>query len=76
MERIGIFTGNLYTQEDYDNHRIHECCICLSPSLEHEDAYQNAKERQQTSKITRCTGCFECEESRKYNYGERNVAVR
>lgn len=63
MKRVGIFTGKVYSQEDYDVHRIHECCICVDPAYEEEEGIRRAKERQMVRKLLVCAECNECEES-------------
>lgn len=65
MKRVGIFSGTVYTQEDYDNDRIKECCICVSPSASNqEEAIKREKEYAQTQKVMNCARCMSCEKSR------------
>jgi len=65
MYRIGMFTGNVYSQEDYDKDKIRECCICMSPSLKYDEAYRQAKEYQEAKNITECMKCYGCEEAKR-----------
>lgn len=65
MKRVGIFTGKVYSDEDYNNKDIHECAICIDPALPENEGIEKAKERQVIEKLMVCNGCSECEESRK-----------
>lgn len=59
MERVGIYTGNVYSEEDYKNDKCHECCIIVNKNgLESTKAYAKA----QHSKY--CDSCRSCEASR------------
>lgn len=65
MYRIGMFTGNLYTQDDYDKNQIQECTICLSPTMKYDEAYKQAKELQEGCNITKCMDCYGCYEAKR-----------
>ena len=62
MQRIGIFTGTLYN----DNDNIHECAIVVSPSASNrEKAIQDAKDYALSKMIISCGSCKSCPESQK-----------
>lgn len=68
MKRVGIFSGTVYSQEDYDNDRIKECCICVSPSAsDQEAAIEREKEYAQTQKAMNCSRCMACQVARSQN---------
>lgn len=65
MKRVGICSGKVYSEDDYNNHNIKECAICVTPSLPEEDGIRNAKERALLRRTSMACGveCFECEEA-------------
>lgn len=66
MQRVGIFTGTLYDDNDINVHDIHECAIVVSPSAsDKEKAIQDAKEYALSKKIISCGNCKSCPESQK-----------
>lgn len=62
MKRLGHFTGKIYTEEDFKQHNIHECCVMITDE-------QSADNKFVKDTFTRmhidCLGCIECQESRK-----------
>lgn len=65
MKRIGVFTGTIYSEEDYNNNIIKECIICIDPALPLEEGIEKARERQRIRKIMTCPDCKDCLESMK-----------
>ena len=66
MLRVGIYSGKLYSQEDYDNDRIHECAIAVSPSAENqEEAIRSTSELASLKRISKCVVCMGCPESQR-----------
>lgn len=63
MIRVGIYTGHVYSQEDYDQQKIKECCVVASPSLPKSRSIEDAKEKASYKKILNCSGCHQCEAS-------------
>ena len=65
MKRVGICSGKVYSEDDYNNHNIKECAICVTPSLPEEDGIRNAKERAQLRRTAMACvkECVECEEA-------------
>lgn len=62
MQRVGIFTGNLYNDED----DIHECAIVVSPSASDSDAaVKDAKDYALYKRIINCKSCKNCPEAQK-----------
>ena len=59
MNKIGVFTGKLYSEEDREKGRINECALTVTTTI------SEAKEMRLKNKETYCKGCFVCEESRK-----------
>lgn len=61
MTRMGMYTGNLYTEEDYREDRIHECCRVLTKEeeLSAEKMWNLSLELRK-----KCAGCFGCPVSR------------
>ena len=59
MMRVGIYTGNLYSQEDYEKGRINECAIVVSPS-DGKDGIEKTKTIAQLKRITNCSQCHGC----------------
>jgi len=64
MIRVGFYTGNTYSQEDYDNHTIKECCIAVSPSSDSNESLNLAKDEALYKRITQCGSCHQCEASK------------
>ena len=65
MKRLGFYSGRIYTQEDYNNDRIHECCHQLSDSQANDENYCDELFERYHKK---CDGCHGCPESQIY-YG-------
>ena len=65
MIRIGIYTGKTYSQEDYNNHSIKECCVVASPTVTAIQSIEDAKQKAAFKKILSCENCWGCEESQK-----------
>ena len=61
MKRLGLFTGKIYTQEDFDNDKIHECCVCLTDSEAADTEY--VVDKHITYHHERCINCYGCPES-------------
>lgn len=59
MKRLGLFTGKVYTQEDFDNHNIHECCLCITDSEAEDTEYIVNKHLSHMEECRRCYGCPE-----------------
>lgn len=64
MIRVGFYTGKVYSQEDYDNRRIKECCIVANPCLKTEESIKKAKEDANYKKLMNCFECRQCEEAK------------
>jgi hypothetical protein len=64
MIRVGFYTGNVYSQEDYNNHIIKECCIVANPCMTMERSIKDAKEKAEYKKILNCGTCHQCEASK------------
>lgn len=70
MIRVGLYTGKVYSQEDYDDHKIKECCIVASPSLPKTRSIDEAQKKAAWKKIVNCYDCESpCEERQKDNGG-------
>ena len=65
MIRVGMYTGNVYSQDDYDNDRIKECCIVANPSLPASRSLEEAKAKASYKKILNCGTCHQCEASQE-----------
>ena len=63
MKRIGIFSGKIYSQEDYDNDDIHECCLVLTS--EEEKYTEDQMTELHIKLMQKCDGCYGCPASRK-----------
>lgn len=62
MKRVGIFSGKVYSQEDYDNDLIKECAVCVSPSASDQDeALAETIEYASCQRLRNCFTCFGCE---------------
>lgn len=61
MKRLGLFTGKIYTEDDFKEDKIHECCVCISDSGAADTEYVVDKH---LSYRDRCTNCYGCPESR------------
>lgn len=68
MIRVGMYTGNVYSQEDYDNHRIKECCVVASPSLPASRSLEEAKAKASYKRILNCGTCQQCEASQELTF--------
>lgn len=64
MQRVGFYTGNVYTEEDYKNNRIRECAQVISDKDASNEDYVNVVKQVLKD---RCTGCCGCEEAQKAN---------
>lgn len=62
MYRLGKFTGKIYTEEDFNTHKINECCLLIT-----EDQSKNEQFIKDTYDrlYKECDGCKGCPESRK-----------
>lgn len=60
MKRLGLFTGKIYTQEDFDADTIRECCACLTDSEAADTEYVVDKH---LSYREHCVNCYGCPES-------------
>lgn len=65
MNRIGIITGRLYSQEDYDSDRINECAYAIGPTELSEKGLDEAINIAKIQRLLVCPGCRDCEESQK-----------
>lgn len=60
MYRVGIYSGRVYSQSDYDNNKIHECCISYASRSEARTA---TKTPRYAAAHQQCVGCSQCPES-------------
>lgn len=66
MRRIGIYTGKIYSEEDFHNNNINECAMCIDPALDNDASIEEVKTRQRIRKLMNCSDCrHECIESRR-----------
>lgn len=66
MRRIGIYTGKIYSEEDFRNNKINECAMCIDPALDNDSSIEEVKTRQRIRKLMNCSYCHnECIESRR-----------
>ena len=56
MQRIGLFTHRIYSQEDYDSFVIHECTIVLPECCRTERDIQEILDCPKY----RCEDCYGC----------------
>ena len=72
MFRLGVFTGKIYTLEDYLN-GAEECCIVVT----HGTPEENEKyiEEIRIRNKQRCAGCNNCPEAKK-SKGVNRHAIR
>lgn len=62
MKRLGKFTGEIYTEEDYKSHKIHECCLLITDEQSKDKVFiKNTYERLHKD----CGSCLGCPTSRK-----------
>ena len=62
MTRMGMYTGRLYSDEDFQRDRIQECCRVLTSEEE------KSCETMWVLSIAlkkKCAGCYGCPESRR-----------
>lgn len=60
MRRIGLFSGNMYSSEDFDNDRIKECAVQIPSKMSKEEIDVLYKDKHK-----RCKGCYGCPEARR-----------
>lgn len=60
MQRVGIYSGTVYSQEDYNEGCILECALVVSPTQDADKALKDAQERA-TCKRIKCQDCFGCD---------------
>lgn len=65
MLRVGFYSGKVYSQHEYDNGDIWECCTIVSPSLPEDEAIKQAKEFAACQKAKSCGDCKACKASRE-----------
>ena len=65
MKRVGIYTGKIYSDEDYNSDVIKECAICVDPALPENESIEQTKTRAQLRRVMMACGkdCTDCEES-------------
>ena len=62
MKRLGCFTGKIYTQENFELHKIEECARCISDEQANDENFiKTTYERIHKN----CEFCIGCPESRK-----------
>ena len=72
MKRIGFYSGNIYTEEDYKSDKIKECCTMIT------DEQSNDNEFCKTIKETtnkNCKGCDGCPLSQRDKYEEETLSI-
>lgn len=62
MYRVGIYSGKVYSQTDFDNDKIKECAIVCHSEQEAMETTSSPKFRISHQK---CEGCNQCPESNK-----------
>lgn len=62
MYRVGIYSGRVYSQTDFDNGKIKECAIVYHSKSEARSATKTSRFRNSHQK---CEGCHNCPESNK-----------
>ena len=60
MKRIGLYSGRIYSREDFENDRIKECAIQIPSKMSKEEIEKLHKEKHKD-----CRGCYGCPESRR-----------
>lgn len=60
MYRVGIYSGRVYSQTDFDNGKIKECAIVYHSKSEARTA---TKTPRYAAAHQRCVGCAQCQES-------------
>lgn len=58
MKRLGMFSGNIYTVEEF--YTVEECCVCLSEEMENDKEFL---EQLKTTNKVKCLSCFGCPKS-------------
>ena len=57
--RLGCFTGKIYTQEDFDLHKIEECALLIDPSKANDDNFIKTTYARIHKNCETCVGCPE-----------------
>jgi len=57
MKRLGKFTGKIYSDEDFSNHKIHECATLIS---DEEASDEKFIEEHHLRDLLDCMKCFNC----------------
>lgn len=60
MYRVGVYTGRVYTQTDFENNKIRECALVYASRKEARCA---TKSPRYAAAHQKCVGCSNCPES-------------
>jgi len=60
MYRVGVYTGRVYTQTDFENNKIRECALVYASRKEARCA---TKSPRYAAAHQKCVGCAQCQES-------------
>ena len=60
MRRLGLFSGTVYSSEDFENDRIKECAVQIPEKMKDSELKDFHKEHR-----GRCNGCYGCPEARR-----------
>lgn len=72
MKRIGFYSGKMYTEEEFTNNKIEECCRMITDEQSEDEEFCKI-----TREITKqnCIGCNGCPLSQRDKYEEETLSI-
>lgn len=59
MKRLGVYTGKIYSENDYKEHKIDECAIIITDEQANDHNFIKSKYERIHNNCVNCIGCPE-----------------